>query len=283
MFRQLTDWYKNRFSDPNLSVLFLLLISAFLVFYFFGSILVPLFVALVLAYLLDWPINYLMRLKINRTVATLIVMLVFISIAIFAFLGLLPTVFKQGAALIRDLPAMFNESQAYLLTLPSQYPDAIDPITVSHIVENLRNYLLDSGGFLLSQSFASLLNIAALIVYAILVPLMMVFLLKDKDVLIASFVRFLPTNRKLANQVWVEMNGQIMNYIRGKVIEILIVASGIDDTNPSYDSSEDENAGNPYTNRGRNDDVIGVLMAYGFSADEMRCARPKKVGSLLQR
>ncbi|WP_019616655.1 AI-2E family transporter [Psychromonas ossibalaenae] len=223
MFRQLTDWYKSRFSDPNLSVLFLLLISAFLVFYFFGSILVPLFVALVLAYLLDWPINYLMRFKINRTVATLIVMLVFISIAVFAFLGLLPTVFKQGAALIRDLPAMFNESQAYLLTLPSQYPDAIDPVTVSHIVDNLRNYLLDSGGFLLSQSFASLLNIAALIVYAILVPLMMVFLLKDKDLLVASVVRFLPANRKLANQVWVEMNGQIMNYIRGKVIEILIV------------------------------------------------------------
>lgn len=223
MFGQLTDWYKHRFADPNLSALFLLLIGAFLVFYFVGDILAPLFVALVLAYLLDWPINYLMRLKINRTIATFIVTSLFFSLSIFAFLGVLPTVFKQGAALLSDLPAMFNQVQTYVLTLPSQYPEAIDPVTITHIVENLRTYLLDSGGFLLSQSFASLLNIAALIVYAILVPLMMVFMLKDKHLLIKSFVKFLPQNRKLADQVWIEMNGQIMNYIRGKIIEIVIV------------------------------------------------------------
>lgn len=223
MFRQLSNWYKTRFEDPDLSVLFLLLISAFLIFYFFGNILAPLFVALVLAYLLDWPVNYLMRFRINRAIATFIVMSLFLSLAVFAFLGILPTVFKQGAAFVQDLPAMLNQAQAYILTLPSQYPDIIDPVTIALIVENLRGYLLDSGGFLLSQSFASLLNIAALIVYAILVPLMMIFMLKDKQFLMSSVVRFLPQNRKLADQVWIEMNGQIMNYIRGKVIEILIV------------------------------------------------------------
>lgn len=223
MFRQLSNWYRTRFEDPDLSVLFLLLIAAFLIFYFFGNILAPLFVAVVLSYLLDWPVNYLMRFKINRTIATFIVMSMFLSLAVFAFLGILPTVFKQGVAFIKDLPAMLNQVQAYILTLPSQYPDIIDPVTIALIVDNLRGYLLDSGGFLLSQSFASLLNIAALIVYAILVPLMMIFMLKDKQFLMSSVVRFLPRNRKLADQVWVEMNGQIMNYIRGKVIEILIV------------------------------------------------------------
>ena len=223
MFKQLADWYQYRFKDPNLSVLFLLLITAFLVFYFLGNILVPLFVALVFSYLLDWPINYLMRYKINRNIATFIVMLLFLSLAVFGFLGVLPTVFKQGAAFIRDLPAMVNQVQDYVLTLPTLYPDAIDLITITQIVETLRGYLLGSGAFLLSQSFASLLNIAALIVYAILVPLLMIFMLKDKVFLINSFVKFLPENRKLANQVWVEMNGQIMNYIRGKIIEILIV------------------------------------------------------------
>ena len=223
MLRQLTDWYKNRFADPNLSVLFLLLTGAFLTVYFFGSILAPLFVALVLAYMLDWPVNYLMRFKLNRTVATFVVMTVFISLAVFAFVGILPTVFKQGAALIRDLPAMLNEAQHFLAMLPTQYPDMIDPITITLIVENMRSYLLDSGGFLLSHSLSSLLNIAALIVYAILVPLMMVFFLKDKQVLNNSMKKFLPENIRLAEQVWIEMNGQIMNYIRGKVIEILIV------------------------------------------------------------
>lgn len=223
MFRQFTQWYKYRFDDPNLSVLFLLLFAAILTFYFLGNILVPVFVALVLSYLLDWPISYLVSRKMNRALATFIVMLLFLSVAIFAFLGVLPTVFKQGAALIKDLPAMFNQIQEYVLTLPVKYPDIIDPVTITQIVVNLRSYVLDSGGFLLSQSFASLLNIAALIIYAVLVPMMMIFMLKDKDVLIASFVKFLPKNRKLADQVWNEMNGQIMNYIRGKIAEIFIV------------------------------------------------------------
>ena len=76
---QLFQWYKTRFSDPNLSVLFLLLLFSFIVIYLFGNILAPLFVAIVLAYLLDWPVTYLMRFKINRTFATLIVMLLFIQ------------------------------------------------------------------------------------------------------------------------------------------------------------------------------------------------------------
>ena len=225
MFKQLLGWYKSRFEDPNLSVLFLLLIGAFFTVYFFGSILAPVFVALILAYMLEWPVNYLKHFKLGRTVSTFIVMTLFISLAVFAFLGILPTVIKQGASLIHDLPAMLNHVQLYLSALPTQYPDIIDPTTISLLVENIRAFILDSGGFLLSYSFSSILNIAALIVYAILVPLMMVFMLKDKQQLSNSVKKFLPNNLKLVEQVWIEMNGQIMNYIRGKVIEILIVGS----------------------------------------------------------
>ncbi|MFT6925981.1 MAG: putative permease [Psychromonas sp.] len=223
MLKKLNEWYQHHFADPNLSVLFLLLLSAFAVFYFFGGILTPVFVALVLAYLLDWPVNYLMRFKLNRTLSTLIVMAIFLALAFFAFLGILPTVFRQGVAFVRDLPVMFNQVQEYILTLPVLYPELIDPATFTLIVGNFRTYILDTGGFLLSHSVASLLDIAALLVYCILVPLMVLFMLKDKKQLITSFVKFLPNDRKLADQVWVEMNGQIMNYIRGKIIEILIV------------------------------------------------------------
>jgi len=223
MISQISQWYRARFSDPNLSVLFLLLIFSFVVMYYLGSILTPLFVAIVLAYLLDWPVSYLMKFKVNRSFATLIIMSIFLFLCVFAFLGVLPTVFKQAAAFIRDTPMMLNQGQAYLLTLPSKYPDAVDPATIRRFIGTIRTYLLNNSGFLLSRSFASLLDIAALLVYTILVPLMMIFLLKDKNSLIASMTTFLPKNRKLAAQVWSEMNGQIMNYIRGKIIEIIIV------------------------------------------------------------
>ncbi|MBA6365323.1 AI-2E family transporter, partial [Colwellia sp. BRX8-8] len=67
--------------------------------------------------------------------------------------------------------------------------------------------------------------IVALMIYLILVPLMVFFFLKDKKVLISNFTSFLPKERLMATKVGDEMYQQIMNYIRGKVIEILIVGA----------------------------------------------------------
>jgi len=68
-------------------------------------------------------------------------------------------------------------------------------------------------------------SLAALAVYLILVPLLVFFLLKDKEEMVGMASGVLPQNRRLANKVWVEMNQQISNYIRGKVLEILIVGT----------------------------------------------------------
>ena len=80
-------------------------------------------------------------------------------------------------------------------------------------------HLIDLGKQILGYS-ASLL---VLMVYAILVPLLVFFFLKDKDFLLNGSKRFFPSNRGLARKVWFEMDQQIFNYIRGKVIEIVIV------------------------------------------------------------
>ncbi|MGL4713447.1 MAG: AI-2E family transporter, partial [Shewanella sp.] len=66
-------------------------------------------------------------------------------------------------------------------------------------------------------------SLLVLMVYTILVPLLVFFFLKDKDQLISGSKRFFPVNRQLAGKVWFEMHQQIFNYIRGKVIEIVIV------------------------------------------------------------
>ncbi|RJG49092.1 AI-2E family transporter [Motilimonas pumila] len=220
-----SKWYKDRFSDPDAVTLSVLLLFGFGLIYFFGALLAPLLAAIVIAYLLDWPVNRLQRLGLNRTGATVIVVTLFISLAVLALLGLLPTVFKQGSNLVRDLPSMLNQSQSYLLTLPDKYPEAIDSEMVASITDNIRNKVLASAEAIVSFSLGSLINIAAVLVYCILVPLLVFFMLKDKQSLSLSVTRLLPENRQLAAQVWIEMNGQIMNYIRGKAVEILIVGS----------------------------------------------------------
>jgi len=62
-------------------------------------------------------------------------------------------------------------------------------------------------------------------VYAVLVPLMVFFTLKDKDQLQAWAQRFIPKRSELSFRVWREVDQKIANYIRGKFVEIVIVWS----------------------------------------------------------
>ena len=60
-------------------------------------------------------------------------------------------------------------------------------------------------------------------IYLVLVPVFVFFLLKDKDVLLGWFSRLLPDERPLLLKVWIEMDKQMANYVRGKVIEMFVV------------------------------------------------------------
>ena len=82
MFEYVKAWYENKFSDPHSVTLLLLLIATFAFFYFFGSLIVPVLVALVIAYLLDWPVAHLEKLGLKRFTATILVMLVFSGLMI---------------------------------------------------------------------------------------------------------------------------------------------------------------------------------------------------------
>jgi len=62
-------------------------------------------------------------------------------------------------------------------------------------------------------------------VYVVLVPLLVFFMVRDKDRIMEWFAGFLPHERQLTSDVWQEVDGQLGNYVRGKFWEILIVGS----------------------------------------------------------
>ncbi|BCV36636.1 MULTISPECIES: AI-2E family transporter [Shewanella] len=224
MFSYLSRWYQARFSDPQALTLLFILLGIALTIYFAGGLLMPLLVALVLAFLLEWPVAQMARIGVSRTAAASLVLVLFIGLMILLSFGLIPSIWRQGAALLSDLPNMLDKGIILLQEQAQQYPQFISTDQLDTMVSELKKlldtqHLLDIATQLLGYS-ASLL---VLMVYAILVPLLVFFFLKDKDELIRGSKRFFPSNRELARKVWFEMNQQIFNYIRGKVIEIVIV------------------------------------------------------------
>ena len=225
MFELVSKWYKNKFSDPNSVTLLLIVIALAASLYFFGPYILPVLVALVIAYLLEWPVSKIELVIKNRVLATSFIILLFSGVLLAMTLGLIPVLWQQLSNLLQEAPAMLEKGKEFLLHLPDQYPTLISIEQVKGLVATTENKILEAGQVILSFSLTSLKDIVAWLIYLILVPLLVFFMLKDKTVLTKSMSVLVPKDRRLIKQVWLEMDHQIMNYIRGKVLEILIIGT----------------------------------------------------------
>ena len=218
-------WYKRKFSDPDATMLLILILITSAVLVIWGNMLMPVIVAAIIAYLLDWPVSQLTRLGMKRTLSCSLVLICFVSIMVLLMVGLVPVVTKQSMSLVQELPNIWQKAQDWLLTLPDKYPEYVQFPQIYEMMEGANQHLVDFGQEALTASFSSIASVAALLIYLILVPLMVFFMLKDKPYFTDSISRLLPRERRLITQVGNEMNVQIANYIRGKVIEIVIVGA----------------------------------------------------------
>ncbi|MCF2827558.1 MULTISPECIES: AI-2E family transporter [unclassified Pseudoalteromonas] len=223
MFELVKAWYIKKFSDPHSVTLLLMLVATVALLYFFGSYVMPVLVAIVIAYLLEWPVNKLTRVTGSRMLSAVVVMAVFVGVALGLVFGIVPVLWQQLSNLLQESPTMVEEGKDFLLHLPEYYPTLISTTQVQAIVSSVESKLLELGEVIVSASLTSLKDVVAWMIYLVLVPLLAFFMLKDKSELTSGISKIIPKDRKLISQVWHEMDQQIMNYIRGKVFEIVIV------------------------------------------------------------
>lgn len=219
----LSKWIRRIFPTPQAIALSALLALGFLAVVWLSDMLMPVFAALVIAYLLEGLVTMLARWRAPRLVAVCVVFTTFLAGLLFSILALLPLLFHQLAQLVQQLPVMVTQGLALLNRLPRLYPQFFSYDQVNELVSTIRLELLSAGQALLSYSYVSLINIISIIIYVILVPVLVFFFLKDKQKILTWFKQYLPRDIHLTAQVWRNVDVQIGNYIRGKVIEILII------------------------------------------------------------
>lgn len=217
------SWFRRHFSDPQVVILAVLLIGGFAVILFMGQMLAPVLASIVLAYLLESMVAKLQGVGMPRPVAVVLVFMSFMALLVFIIFGLLPILSGQVTQLVQQLPGMVQKGQALMMRLPEVYPNYIDESQVREIMARLRSELADIGQRVVSLSLSSVVGLIALIVYLVLMPLLVFFFLKDKDKILAWARGFFPSNIGLAMRVWTEVDRQIGNYVRGKMLEILII------------------------------------------------------------
>ncbi|MCD6046752.1 MAG: perM [Gammaproteobacteria bacterium] len=217
-------WLNRYFGRPEILALIAVLIAASLVFVFFSNMLAPVFVSIVIAYLLQWPIAKLEAWKMPHKIAVLLVYFIFLGAIIAAILGLLPLLVHQSANFFSQLPTMIANTQHSIKEVSARYPIIAAPDNLDQIFDSMRSQALSYGQKLLSFSLSSISSLVLISIYFILVPLLVYFFLMDKAQLVRGFQVYLPKRRKILTTVWVEVYDQIGHYVRGKVLEAAIMA-----------------------------------------------------------
>jgi len=252
MIPRVNNWFRRHFSDPQVVILALFLALGVLAIALFGKMLAPVLASLVFAYLLEGGVQRLERLGAPRLVAVIGVFTGFMAALVYLLFGLVPMLTRQLAVLVRDLPSYVAMAQDWVAELPERYPQLVAPaepedetaaITesggelvaeqtqrelalisqdqLSRWLDNIGSELVNYGATLVS--FSGVMSAVNMLIFLVLMPVLVFFFLKDKHLLVAWASQYLPRDRALVTSVWHEVDAQIGNYVRGKVLEILIV------------------------------------------------------------
>ncbi|MDO9138995.1 MAG: AI-2E family transporter [Methylobacter sp.] len=228
--RYLRDFFKHFLPNSQAVALAIILVVSFVLIYTLSDLLMPVFVSIVLAYLLEGLVGKAESMKMPRQLAVYLVFSAFMACLIFLLFYLMPLVGQQAVELIQDIPAILNGIKSGIMRLPEMYPHMISASKIHQIIFAFQQELLSYGQKMLSNSgtsvmglVGSVMGLVSVMIYLFLVPMMVFFFLKDKQLLVAWFLQFMPRDRSLSVRVWEEVDMQIGNYVRGKFSEVFIL------------------------------------------------------------
>ncbi|MAH73956.1 MAG: AI-2E family transporter [Cellvibrionales bacterium TMED49] len=223
MKKTVLDWFDKYFGSSEALLLSIILLASLLIFMTFGGVLGPLLVSIVITFLLQGMVNKVCSFGISRSVAMSLSYIVFIVGMISLLVGFIPLVGRQMRVLVGETPSILANIQDIIASVPEKYADYVTVDQFNAISVRVTEELGEVAEQLFALSISSFPGLLSIVIYLILVPLLVFFMLKDKDLLVSFFSGLLPSNRPVLNSIWLEMEAQCSNYIRGKFIEIILV------------------------------------------------------------
>ena len=218
-------WYKRYLFEEEAILLLVLLPIAVVLLMTIGDILAPLLAAIVLAYLVQGLSSQLQRHGLPHWAGVALSFTVFIGAFFGATLWLLPLAWRQLISLASEMPKMLERGRQALGVLPDRYPDIFTDQQMNQLVGMAQAEAANLGQAIVANSVSGFVGLFTVMLYMILIPILVFFFLRDREIILDWLGSFLPDNRPLLRRIWGEMTLQFANYARGKVIEILIVGS----------------------------------------------------------
>ncbi|MDA1038050.1 MAG: AI-2E family transporter, partial [Proteobacteria bacterium] len=223
MIEQLNSVFKKIFSNEETIIFSLSLILFFVVISFFGSVLTPFMISIVVAYLLVGLQKKIQTYNVSHNVALIITFSIFLVTGIALIVWLVPLLYIQLQAFILDVPNLVNNFIGFISNLPTKFPELVSSDQIAIFFQAVSEEITAIAQNIVKSSISGIQSAITLLLYIILFPILVFFFLFDRKNIIESFMKIIPGKREMFSSIWSEMDIQLSNYVRGKTIEIFIV------------------------------------------------------------
>ena len=223
MLDQINSFLKKIFSNEETIVFSFVIFCAFLMMTFFGSVLTPFLISIVVAYLLVGVQKKIESFNISSKWALVITFAIFIVTGAAMLLWLLPILYTQLQAFVLDVPELFNNFLEFVSTLPAKFPELVTSEQITVFFQAVSSELSSITQNIVKSSIAGIQSTITILLYIILFPILVFFFLFDRKNIMEGLSKLVPGNREMFSNIWTEMDMQLSNYVRGKTTEIFVV------------------------------------------------------------
>ena len=223
MLEELNKVFKKIFSNEETIIFSFVLLIFFIVISFFGSILTPFILSIIVAYLLVGMQKKIQSFNVSEKISLVITFSIFIVTGAALVIWLVPLLYTQLQAFVLDVPNLINNFRGFISELPSKFPDLVSSDQITIFFQAVSEEISALAQNIVKTSISSIQSAITVLLYIILFPILVYFFLFDRKNIIDGFLKAIPGRRKMFTSIWNEMDIQLSNYVRGKTIEIFIV------------------------------------------------------------
>ena len=223
MLEEFNKVFKKIFSNEETIIFSFALLVFFIVISFFGSVLTPFIISIIVAYLLVGMQKKIQSYNISEKVSLVITFSIFIVTGATLVIWLVPLLYTQLQAFVLDVPNLINNFRDFISELPSKFPDLVSSDQITIFFQAVSEEISAIAQNIVKTSISSIQSAITVLLYIILFPILVYFFLFDRKNIIDGCLKVIPGRRKMFTSIWSEMDIQLSNYVRGKTIEIFIV------------------------------------------------------------
>ncbi len=189
----------------------------------FQSVLLPFVLGMVIAYLLDPLVEKMVKAKMARGVAALIIVASFYIVMLGLIAVISPILYSEATDFATELPQYLNS----LRELVAPYTQKLEGVIGAQELSNHAGKASEIGGSIAAYLAAGGIAVLDIISLAVITPIVAYFMMKEWGAIINWFEELLPKHMKTTiKDLLSQINTKLAGFIRGQV-SVAVILGGL--------------------------------------------------------